>query len=154
VVDVLQRRGEAGPPLFCRYLRGAPVREKEHEVTERKTWLITGAGRGLGVDLARAALGAGHSVIATGRDAAKVAAAIGDQDNLLALRLDVRHVRHDYPVLGRGCMAPNEGRLAALCSAWSQDELGMARTGSCRSDPLRGLRGKAESASCTFADEP
>ena len=58
-------------------------------MTERKVWLITGAGRGLGVDIAKAALAAGHAVVATGRDAAKVAAAVGDHDNLLAIKLDV-----------------------------------------------------------------
>ncbi len=56
---------------------------------EKKVWLITGAGRGLGVDIAKAALAGGHAVVATGRDAAKVAAAVGDHDNLLAIRLDV-----------------------------------------------------------------
>jgi NAD(P)-dependent dehydrogenase (short-subunit alcohol dehydrogenase family) len=58
-------------------------------MTEKKVWLITGAGRGLGVDIAKAALRAGHSVVATGRDAAKVAAAVGEYDNLLAIKLDV-----------------------------------------------------------------
>ena len=58
-------------------------------MSERKVWLITGAGRGLGVDIARAALSAGHSVVATGRDAAKVAVAVGEYDNLLAIKLDV-----------------------------------------------------------------
>ena len=56
---------------------------------EKKVWLITGASRGLGVDIARAALAAGHAVVATGRDAAKVAAAIGNHDDLLAIKLDV-----------------------------------------------------------------
>jgi NAD(P)-dependent dehydrogenase (short-subunit alcohol dehydrogenase family) len=58
-------------------------------MTERKVWLITGAGRGLGVDIAKVVLAAGHAVIATGRDAAKVAAAVGAQDNLLSIKLDV-----------------------------------------------------------------
>ena len=58
-------------------------------MTEKKVWLITGAGRGLGVDIAKAALAAGHAVVATGRDAAKVAAAVGHHDNLLAIKLDV-----------------------------------------------------------------
>ena len=58
-------------------------------MTEKKVWLITGAGRGLGVDIAKAALAAGHAVVATGRDAAKVAGAVGDHDNLLATKLDV-----------------------------------------------------------------
>jgi NAD(P)-dependent dehydrogenase (short-subunit alcohol dehydrogenase family) len=58
-------------------------------MTETKVWLITGAGRGLGVDIARAALSAGHAVVATGRDVAKVAAAVGDHERLLAVTLDV-----------------------------------------------------------------
>jgi NAD(P)-dependent dehydrogenase (short-subunit alcohol dehydrogenase family) len=56
---------------------------------EPQVWLITGAGRGLGVDIAKAVLAAGHLLVATGRDAAKVTAAIGEHDSLLALRLDV-----------------------------------------------------------------
>jgi len=58
-------------------------------MTNKDVWLITGAGRGLGIDIARAALAAGHAVVATGRDAAKVAAAVGAHDSLLALKLDV-----------------------------------------------------------------
>src|SRR6476660_8758075 len=58
-------------------------------MTEKKVWLITGAGRGLGVDIAKAAFSAGHAVVATGRDAAKVAAAVGDHESLLAIKLDV-----------------------------------------------------------------
>jgi len=58
-------------------------------MSEKQVWLITGAGRGLGVDIAKAALTAGHAVVATGRDAAKVARAVGDHDNLLAVKLDV-----------------------------------------------------------------
>ena len=58
-------------------------------MTERKVWLITGAGRGLGVDIAKAVLAAGHTAVATGRDAAKVAAAVGVHDRLLAIELDV-----------------------------------------------------------------
>ena len=58
-------------------------------MTEKKVWLITGAGRGLGVDIAKAALNAGHAVVATGRDAAKVATAVGDHGSLLVIKLDV-----------------------------------------------------------------
>ncbi len=61
-------------------------------MTDKQVWLITGAGRGLGVDIAKAALAAGHRVVATGRDPARVTAAIGDQDNLLTLTLDVTHL--------------------------------------------------------------
>ena len=55
----------------------------------KKVWFITGAGRGLGVDIAKAALAAGHSVVATGRDPGKVAAALGESDNLLTVKLDI-----------------------------------------------------------------
>jgi NAD(P)-dependent dehydrogenase (short-subunit alcohol dehydrogenase family) len=63
--------------------------KSEHQMTTKQIWLITGAGRGMGVEIARAALAAGHSVVATGRDPKKVAAAIGDHDSLLAVRLDI-----------------------------------------------------------------
>lgn len=55
----------------------------------KKVWLVTGATRGLGVEIAKAALAAGHAVVATGRDLAKVTAAVGAHENLLAIRLDV-----------------------------------------------------------------
>src|SRR3989454_10649319 len=58
-------------------------------MTEKKVWLITGAGRGLGVDLARAVLAAGHAVVATGRDPRKVSVAVGHHDDLLSVKLDV-----------------------------------------------------------------
>jgi NAD(P)-dependent dehydrogenase (short-subunit alcohol dehydrogenase family) len=58
-------------------------------MTVKQVWLVTGTGRGLGVDIAKAALAAGHAVVATGRNPKKVAAAIGHHDNLLAVKLDV-----------------------------------------------------------------
>jgi len=54
-----------------------------------KTWLITGAGRGMGVDFAAAALAAGHNVVATGRNLDTVTKAVGEADNLLVVELDV-----------------------------------------------------------------
>ena len=58
-------------------------------MTDKKIWLITGAGRGLGVDIAKAALAAGHNVVATGRNTDAVAEALGDADNLRVAKLDV-----------------------------------------------------------------
>ncbi|GAA1963595.1 SDR family NAD(P)-dependent oxidoreductase [Microbacterium deminutum] len=58
-------------------------------MTDSKVWLITGAGRGMGVDVAQAALAAGNRVVATARDAANVTAAIGEHDDLLAVSLDI-----------------------------------------------------------------
>ena len=54
-----------------------------------KTWLITGAGRGMGVEFARAALAAGHNVVATGRNPDTVSSAVGEHENLLVSALDV-----------------------------------------------------------------
>jgi len=56
---------------------------------DNKVWLITGAGRGMGADIARAALAAGHAVVATGRNTGTVTAALGQDDDLLAVQLDV-----------------------------------------------------------------
>jgi NAD(P)-dependent dehydrogenase (short-subunit alcohol dehydrogenase family) len=57
--------------------------------TDKKTWFITGAGRGMGVDFAKAALAAGHNVVATGRNPDAVAEALGGSDDLLVVKLDV-----------------------------------------------------------------
>jgi NAD(P)-dependent dehydrogenase (short-subunit alcohol dehydrogenase family) len=58
-------------------------------MNQKQVWLVTGAGRGLGLDVAKAALAAGHAVVATGRDPAKVESALGKHPDLLALKLDV-----------------------------------------------------------------
>jgi NAD(P)-dependent dehydrogenase (short-subunit alcohol dehydrogenase family) len=55
----------------------------------KKVWFITGAGRGMGVDIARAALAAGNAVVATGRNTGAVTKAIGESDDLLVVKLDV-----------------------------------------------------------------
>ena len=54
-----------------------------------KVYFITGAGRGMGVDFVRAALAAGHQVVATGRRPDAVAKAVGAADNLLVVKLDI-----------------------------------------------------------------
>jgi len=58
-------------------------------MTYRKIWFITGASRGMGVDFVKAALAAGHAVVATGRDPDVVAKAVGDLDDLRVVKLDV-----------------------------------------------------------------
>jgi len=58
-------------------------------MTDQQVWLLTGAGRGMGVDMAQAALEAGHAVVATARNAASVVSALGEHDQLLAVPLDV-----------------------------------------------------------------
>jgi NAD(P)-dependent dehydrogenase (short-subunit alcohol dehydrogenase family) len=59
-------------------------------MTDKKVWFITGAGRGMGVDIAKAALAAGNAVVATGRRPEAVEQALGgDQDDVLVVKLDI-----------------------------------------------------------------
>ncbi|MFB5192393.1 SDR family NAD(P)-dependent oxidoreductase [Alicyclobacillus fastidiosus] len=58
-------------------------------MSKKKAWFITGAGRGLGVDLTKAALAAGHQVVATGRNTDKVKNVVGEAENLLVVKLDI-----------------------------------------------------------------
>ena len=57
-----------------------------------KVWFITGAGRGMGVDIAKAALAAGYRVAATGRNPEKVLKAVGGSENLLVVKLDITNL--------------------------------------------------------------
>lgn len=58
-------------------------------MTSNKVWFITGAGRGMGVDIARAALAAGRSIVATGRDKDRVSKALGSANEVLVVKLDI-----------------------------------------------------------------
>jgi NAD(P)-dependent dehydrogenase (short-subunit alcohol dehydrogenase family) len=58
-------------------------------MTDKDVWIVTGAGRGMGVDIVEAALAAGHAVVATGRSTERVEQALGDHDHLLVVELDV-----------------------------------------------------------------
>lgn len=62
------------------------------DVKNPSVWFVTGASRGIGAELARAVLNAGHSVVATGRNPSAVADALsGDRNSprLLVHSLDV-----------------------------------------------------------------
>jgi NAD(P)-dependent dehydrogenase (short-subunit alcohol dehydrogenase family) len=58
-------------------------------MTDKSVWFVTGAGRGMGIDIAKAALAAGHAVVATGRNTEVVAKALRAADDLLIAKLDV-----------------------------------------------------------------
>jgi NAD(P)-dependent dehydrogenase (short-subunit alcohol dehydrogenase family) len=58
-------------------------------MAKKKVWFITGAGRGMGADFAKAALAAGHQVVATGRSTDAVSKALAPSDDLLTVKLDV-----------------------------------------------------------------
>jgi len=56
---------------------------------EGKGLFITGAGRGMGTDIAKEALANGYRVVATGRSREMVTRAIGSSEDLLVVKLDV-----------------------------------------------------------------
>src|SRR3990170_275800 len=58
-------------------------------MTDKNVWFVTGAGRGMGVDIVKGALAAGHAVVATGRNSDAVARAVGKADSLLVTKLDI-----------------------------------------------------------------
>jgi NAD(P)-dependent dehydrogenase (short-subunit alcohol dehydrogenase family) len=82
------RRTAAAPNADGRP-RGTSTTKDFLIMSDKTVWFITGAGRGMGVDIARAALDAGHAVVATGRSANKVNAAVGAHDDLLVVELDI-----------------------------------------------------------------
>jgi NAD(P)-dependent dehydrogenase (short-subunit alcohol dehydrogenase family) len=59
----------------------------------KAVWFITGAGRGMGVDFAKAVLAAGHALVATGRDSQRVSNVLGQSHDLLTVTLDVTQGR-------------------------------------------------------------
>jgi NAD(P)-dependent dehydrogenase (short-subunit alcohol dehydrogenase family) len=62
-----------------------------------KIWFVTGAARGLGAEIAKAALAAGDSVVATGRRREALEATFGpDSDSVLSLPLDVTREAHAH----------------------------------------------------------
>jgi len=64
-------------------------KEVNDRMSDNKVWLVTGAGRGMGVDIAKAALAAGDAVVATGRNPERVSSALGAHEDLLVVKLDV-----------------------------------------------------------------
>jgi NAD(P)-dependent dehydrogenase (short-subunit alcohol dehydrogenase family) len=58
-------------------------------MADKRVWFITGAGRGMGVDIAQAALAAGQAVVATGRNTEAVTDALGEAGDLLVVELDI-----------------------------------------------------------------
>ena len=58
-------------------------------MSSKKVWFVTGASRGMGVEFVKAALAAGHAVVASGRDTDRISKALGQSNDLLPVRLDV-----------------------------------------------------------------
>src|SRR5687768_14633312 len=81
-------------------------------MTDKNVWFVTGAGRGMGVDIVKAALAAGHAVVATGRNSDAVAKAVGKADSLLVTKLDV--TRSDDAKTAADAVVKRFGRIDVL----------------------------------------
>src|SRR5262245_2344162 len=80
-----RRRRTPAWPAAARWLQ----RRDSARMTQR-VWLLTGASRGFGLEIARKILSQGDRVVATARRAGQIAAALPDAgDRLLAVDLDV-----------------------------------------------------------------
>ncbi|EJM05924.1 MULTISPECIES: oxidoreductase [unclassified Pseudomonas] len=67
-----------------------------------RTWFITGASRGFGILIAEQALRSGDAVIATARNPQDITERLGEQPNLLALRLDVTREDEAHQAVAEG----------------------------------------------------
>ena len=81
-------------------------------MADKKVWFITGTSRGMGVDIAKAALAAGNAVVATGRNTDAVNKAVGQAENLLIVKLDVTN-RADAQAAGQAAV-DRFGRIDVL----------------------------------------
>ena len=81
-------------------------------MADKKVWFITGTSRGMGVDIAKAALAAGNAVVATGRNTDAVNKAVGQAEDLLIVKLDVTS-RADAQAAGQAAV-DRFGRIDVL----------------------------------------
>src|SRR2546422_5863842 len=81
-------------------------------MAHKRVWFITGAGRGMGTDIAKAALAAGNAVVATGRHPDAVSKAVGEADEMLVVKLDV--TSHDDAQAAVEAAVDRFGRIDVL----------------------------------------
>ena len=69
---------------------------------ESKVWFITGASSGIGLEIAKSVLAAGHKVVATGRNTDKIFRSIANSsDNLSVIKMDVTDPKEIQAAVGR-----------------------------------------------------
>jgi NAD(P)-dependent dehydrogenase (short-subunit alcohol dehydrogenase family) len=103
-----------------------------------RTWLITGSSRGLGRDLASAALAAGDNVVATARRPSQLADLVAEYgDRVLPLALDVTDPAAAASVVAAA--VERFGRLDVVAN-----NAGYGNSGSIEDTPMDDFRGQVE----------
>jgi NAD(P)-dependent dehydrogenase (short-subunit alcohol dehydrogenase family) len=99
------------------------MNERRIDMSDPKVWFITGANRGIGAEIAKAALAAGHHVIATARRQETVEAALGSSDALLALALDITDEQQSQDAVDAA--VSRFGRIDVLVNNAGYGQLGL-----------------------------
>ena len=117
----------------------------------KKVWFITGAGRGMGVDITRAALAAGNAVVATGRNTDVVSKAVGQADDLLVVKLDITSPADAQAAVQAAI--ERFGRIDVLINNAASFQAGLdvyKRQRRWPRRPLRGRRGRPRRGRCRY----
>ena len=93
-------------------------------MSQQKVWFITGASRGIGAEIVKAALAAGDNVIATGRNRVQIAATFKQHaDQVLAVELDVSKELHAFAAVETA--VERFGRIDVLVNNAGYGQLGV-----------------------------
>lgn len=92
-------------------------------MSNQEVWFVTGANRGIGAEIARAALAAGKSVVAGARSTDSIVAALGTSDSLLAVPLDLTDAEQVRSAIASAIS--RFGRIDVLVNNASYGQLGV-----------------------------
>jgi NAD(P)-dependent dehydrogenase (short-subunit alcohol dehydrogenase family) len=93
-------------------------------MSRQKVWFVTGASRGIGAEIVKAALAAGDKVVATGRNRDQIVAAFKEHtDRLLPVELDVTKELHAFAAVEAG--VARFGRIDVLVNNAGYGQLGL-----------------------------
>jgi NAD(P)-dependent dehydrogenase (short-subunit alcohol dehydrogenase family) len=93
-------------------------------MSQPKVWLVTGASRGIGAEIVKAALAAGEHVVATGRNRDQIVATFKEHsERLLPVELDVTKELHAFAAVEAA--VARFGRIDVLVNNAGYGQLGM-----------------------------